>query len=578
MSKMRRGRVICVVCGQKSRQLRIISVSAFGSPDLDTRPPKTARWTIDAWIQRCPHCGYCASDLSENRRNAKRSIATTKYKAQLCNPRNHKLANSFLCKAIIDEASNDLSAATWALINAAWTCDDKDQTDEATECRAKAAAMFEKAEQAGQGVAKKDGTNILILADLFRRSGQIEKAMLIGNKIDPQLLKKRIRRLLDIQTKLAQRGDRSCYTVADALWQNVILSKTDLLSTVFVKTYNKHGAIIRRVGCRRSIRELIPATVVILAYNKKGRLIDQGIGFIVDQSGDIITTKALFDEAPRAEVRTQDGKHHSIDKVIAGDRESDIIKISASMDKVSAPLPPIISSVPKVGDRVAVMCAEFRAGTSVSYGNVSAVRNVPVLGNIFKIDGRIDSNSIGSPVVNMQGKVFGILTSGYFAVPAKRISMLEEQERKTFIKWRREQKEKWSNSALKDYYAGLDGVLGGHFEWALSYFVSAVKKDPFNAKAYFHIGICQGEIGRMIGAILAFKEAVRLKPNLTAAYYNLGITYNDLKRYTEAIDSFNQAIRLKPNFADAKYQLEVAYGKLGRSAEAMELSEEHKSD
>ena len=40
------------------------SASIFEPPDLDTRPEDLMRSSIDLWIQTCPHCGYCAPDIS----------------------------------------------------------------------------------------------------------------------------------------------------------------------------------------------------------------------------------------------------------------------------------------------------------------------------------------------------------------------------------------------------------------------------------------------------------------------------------------------------------------------------------
>ena len=47
----------CAVCGRVSMQGVIMSTNAFGSPDLDLRPPPMERFTIDHWVQECPHCG-----------------------------------------------------------------------------------------------------------------------------------------------------------------------------------------------------------------------------------------------------------------------------------------------------------------------------------------------------------------------------------------------------------------------------------------------------------------------------------------------------------------------------------------
>lgn len=56
---------VCGVCGGISEQTGLQSTNAFGSPDLDLRPPEMERSTMCYWVQTCPQCGYCASDIAE---------------------------------------------------------------------------------------------------------------------------------------------------------------------------------------------------------------------------------------------------------------------------------------------------------------------------------------------------------------------------------------------------------------------------------------------------------------------------------------------------------------------------------
>ena len=247
-------------------QVMIGSTSLLGY-ELDTRPQEMGFTTLDTLVQRCPECGYCASNLDESSNNATRVISTAEYKTQLHNPVFCKLAKSFFCKAIIDEANNDLSAATWSLIHVAWACDDEGQAEQASECRRKAAAMFKRAELAGQEVAKQDGVNLVILADLLRRSGQMGEVIAIVKRKISRVGKKRIRRLLEFEMKLAQGGDRSYFTVDEAL------GKKAILSGIVVATYDKNGRDIIRKGCRKTIKSIFPSIVDILACDKKGKVV-----------------------------------------------------------------------------------------------------------------------------------------------------------------------------------------------------------------------------------------------------------------------------------------------------------------
>jgi len=51
----------CFVCGNTSEHTVIGSTNAFGSPDLDLRPPEMQRSTITHRVQRCPTRATCRS-------------------------------------------------------------------------------------------------------------------------------------------------------------------------------------------------------------------------------------------------------------------------------------------------------------------------------------------------------------------------------------------------------------------------------------------------------------------------------------------------------------------------------------
>jgi len=208
----------CSLCGKQTQYTCISSTNTFGgSPDLDTRPPKMQRQTIFAWVQRCPKCGYCASDISTDHPAAQAVISGQEYKDQLNNPAYPELAASFLCKAILDRESKEFAAATWAIIHAAWVCDDSDQTEEAMTCRRKAADTLQIAEEHNQRVAKPDAVGTAILVDLLRRSGQFEQARKTIEARRSIIADDMVAQILDFETDLLNRRDISCHTIAEPL-------------------------------------------------------------------------------------------------------------------------------------------------------------------------------------------------------------------------------------------------------------------------------------------------------------------------------------------------------------------------
>lgn len=220
MTLMHKENKRCGLCGSEGEFDVVMSTNTFGSPDLDTRPPEMQRSTIFAWVQRCPACGYCASDVSAARPRASSVVAGKEYKQQLDNPEYPELANSFVCSGILDRESEDYAAATWAFIGAAWVCDDADHPEQAVKCRQDAADMLVRAEGSDQQITGQEGASTAILVDLLRRAGRMEEARKAIEKRRFGITEEVITRILDYQAALIEKGDTSCYTIAQALGEH----------------------------------------------------------------------------------------------------------------------------------------------------------------------------------------------------------------------------------------------------------------------------------------------------------------------------------------------------------------------
>lgn len=207
----------CALCNSENEFIEIASTNEFGSSDLDTRPPEMMRSTISTWVQRCPNCGYCAGDISKAQRGAKTVVHDMECLNQLNDKSYPKLANSFLCKALIDQKAGEHARATWSLIHAAWVCDDTNRPAEAVVCRSAAADMLVKTEDHGQQVTNQNGASIALFVDLLRRSGQIEEARRVITEHRNEISEDIIIHILDFQSILMEKADLSCHTIAEAL-------------------------------------------------------------------------------------------------------------------------------------------------------------------------------------------------------------------------------------------------------------------------------------------------------------------------------------------------------------------------
>jgi len=375
------------------------------------------------------------------------------------------------------------------------------------------------------------------------------------------------------------------------------------------------------------VKKIEPSIVVITTYDKEGKILGQGSGFFISKNGNVITNRHVLQGANRAEVKTPEGKLYSITRVLAEDKEGDLIRVSTRWDflpdqpqevypiltdedinrfdqpeipkdwtfldeveiEVSPPTGPtlttenevypvsISTSIPQVGERVIVVGAPLGLEKTVSDGIISAVRDIPSFGKIIQITAPISPGSSGSPVLNMKGEVIGVTTfllvegqNLNFAVPAERVAKLTPGKGQTLAEWQAGRTEEWLTSAEGLYYTGLIFLWAKNYEKALPYFQEAVKKNSRYAEAYFQIGYCNDNLERYNEAIEAYKQVIRINPDDAETHSNLGSVYYGLGRYDKAIEACKQAIRINSNLAPAHANLGLAYYNLERYNEAIE--------
>jgi tetratricopeptide (TPR) repeat protein len=325
------------------------------------------------------------------------------------------------------------------------------------------------------------------------------------------------------------------------------------------------------------IKKIKPSTVIIITYNKEGGMLGQGSGFFITKDGDVITNNHVLEGASRAEVKTDGGKIYPVKKVLAEDKDGDLIRLSIEMSgEVMSPLY-VSTSVPEVGERIIVMGSPMGLEKTVSDGIVSAIREIPGFGKIVQVTAPISPGSSGSPIVNMNGEVIGIaafyVLAGQnlnFAIPGERIARLKPGEGKTLSEREGTRIGKDLIFAERLYSEGLRFLWVEDYEKALPYFIESAKKNPDYPGAYFQIGYCFGKLGRYSEAIEFYKQSIRIKSDDPDAYNNLCASYGKLGHYQEAVESCKDAIRIKPDHAEAYNNLGWSYHKLGRYLEAIE--------
>ena len=210
MTMMFHQKKICFVCKKESSHPIIASTNAFGSPDLDTRPPEGKRSTMHCWIQVCPNCGYVASDISKEVSVNRTFLDSRAYRECDGNLFLSTLAQNFFRQHLLAKKEGNLQTSFFALLHAAWASDDNNETYGAIRCRKLAITQLEQW-MATPERNRNDNTLLLMKADLLRRSRDF--STLIDQFEEKNMEDPFYQKLIDFQVSRAKQQDAERYRI-----------------------------------------------------------------------------------------------------------------------------------------------------------------------------------------------------------------------------------------------------------------------------------------------------------------------------------------------------------------------------
>lgn len=178
------------------------------------------------------------------------------------------------------------------------------------------------------------------------------------------------------------------------------------------------------------VEKVEPSVVYIKTFDNYGKQLNMGTGFFINPYGELITCRHVLKDACRASVETSNGQEFEISKVTGLSSDLDLVKLEVKSPAKLLPYLEISSATPRKGERIFVLGNPRGYRSVVSEGIVAAFHRQPPV-EIIQVTAPISPGSSGSPVLNMSGKVVGIITcyndTGQhlnFAVPAQLIYSL----------------------------------------------------------------------------------------------------------------------------------------------------------
>ena len=159
------------------------------------------------------------------------------------------------------------------------------------------------------------------------------------------------------------------------------------------------------------------AVVHVSVSNDRGKVLGTGSGFVVSDDGRVVTNHHVVEGGDRAEVTFKGGRTVEVEGVLAFDEEADLAVLKlrkGAYSKLGLAAAPATQ-----GDSVVVIGSPLGFSGSVSTGIVAAIRTE---GATFRDQRRaswalqvtapISSGSSGSPIMNDQGEVVGLIVGG----------------------------------------------------------------------------------------------------------------------------------------------------------------------
>lgn len=177
------------------------------------------------------------------------------------------------------------------------------------------------------------------------------------------------------------------------------------------------------------VNKVQPSIVLIVTYDRQGRLLNQGSGFFVARD-KVITSKHVLDDALHTRIVLANGRAFAVKGVMARDEGGDLVLLHVKVGNNQGASLIIREDLPPTGERVYVI-GHRGGGWSVSSGDLLTIYDFKNVGERMRITAQLMPGSSGSPVLNGDGEVIGVAASVfmsneplYFVTPAKRIIAL----------------------------------------------------------------------------------------------------------------------------------------------------------
>ncbi|MCF7916146.1 MAG: tetratricopeptide repeat protein [Candidatus Omnitrophica bacterium] len=282
--------------------------------------------------------------------------------------------------------------------------------------------------------------------------------------------------------------------------------------------------------------QAINSSVVSIVTTVSGDKKYLGPGFVVSESGLIVTNYNTVKEAKNISIEFKGGLIYPISGVVYYNIKADLFLLKTKASGLfSVDLAETFSL--DTGDPIYYLKILPDTEAKLNSGIFSGVKDYQNL-KWFQFTIPESSATIGSPILNSKGKAIGIITT--LAEGCQKLNLGVSLEQ---IKPYLGKEPVISFTEFKKLEAKADSYL-------------ADAKDNYANKQYQR-------------AIKLSEKILALRPNSLEAYNLLGLSYYQIKNYKKAIENYKKAIEVNSKFIPAYSNLAVVYLQRGQPQEAI---------
>jgi TonB family protein len=168
---------------------------------------------------------------------------------------------------------------------------------------------------------------------------------------------------------------------------------------------------------RKIVDKVAPAVIMLSVFDASGKLLRTGTGFFISDDGQFVTSRSLVEGGVNAIANTADQKIHNVAGALSESPELDLAVLKADAKPV-AYLPLNKTAAPEPGAKVAIVGSPLSRRETANLETKIAAKRTDEKIEWLELSAPVPNDATGSPVVNENGEVVGVLALDRAKSPA----------------------------------------------------------------------------------------------------------------------------------------------------------------